>query len=181
MSQEQASMSNILPPATSVLQKLDIDPTLLKAIQPPSKRSQYRAIVNWITQYHPSDEATELEVVKGWLEAFHHLCEVGEWEKAAQLLFTKLHTSINEEFHDQLDVWGHHTELNQLYERVVHQLPPQFNAIVLNSMGRLWTTLGEYEKAIAYHEQSLAIDRELGQTAGVGASLGNLGVIYASI
>ena len=35
--------------------------------------------------------------------------------------------------------------------------------------------LGDARKAIEYHEQALAIDREVGDRRGEGADLGNLG------
>mgnify|MGYP001793163688 CR=1 FL=1 len=174
-------MNSILPPAEMILEKLEIDPKSLRSIKSVSERSQYRAVVNWLTRYSPQSESASLELVRGWLEAFHHLCELGAWEKATALLCSRLETATREELHDQLNLWGYHAELEQIYSRVVNRVPPKFNGIILNALGRLWTDLGDYEKAIDYHQQSLAVDEKLGQAQGVGASLGNLGIIYASI
>ncbi|NEZ54444.1 tetratricopeptide repeat protein [Adonisia turfae] len=174
-------MDSILPPADAILEKLEIEPKSVRTIKSAKKRSQYRAVINWLTRYSSSVGAGNLEQVRGWLEAFHHLCELEAWEKGATLLFSRLETETREELHDQLNIWGHHTELNQVYSRVANQISPKLNAIILNSLDRLWTDLGDYDKAIDYHKQSLAIDEELGQMQGVGASLGNLGIIYSSI
>jgi tetratricopeptide (TPR) repeat protein len=39
--------------------------------------------------------------------------------------------------------------------------------------------MNEIKRAMVYYEQALAIDREIGNQPGVGATLSNLGVIYA--
>jgi len=44
-----------------------------------------------------------------------------------------------------------------------------------------YDSLGEYEKAIAFHEQSLAVKREIGKRQGEATSLGNLGSAYDSL
>lgn len=173
-------MNSILPPSNVILKKLEIDLTFISKIKSPVKRSQYRAVINWFTIYHTEEKSNNLDIVRGWLEAFHHLCELEEWEKATLLLCSRLETATREEFHDQLDIWGYHIELSSIYSRVVDQIPPEFKALILNGLGRLWTNRGDYEKAIAFHKQSLEIDEKLGQMQGVGASLGNLGVIYYS-
>ena len=48
-------------------------------------------------------------------------------------------------------------------------------------MGLAYHSLGEYRKAIEYHEQSLKIKREIGNRLGEGGSLGNLGNAYHSL
>jgi tetratricopeptide (TPR) repeat protein len=51
----------------------------------------------------------------------------------------------------------------------------------LGDMGNAYLRLGDYRKAIDYHEQSLIISREIGNRLGEGASLGNLGTTYANL
>jgi tetratricopeptide (TPR) repeat protein len=48
-------------------------------------------------------------------------------------------------------------------------------------LGIAYHRLGDYRKAIEYHEQSLIIKREIGDRLGEGASLGNLGIAYYSL
>jgi len=45
----------------------------------------------------------------------------------------------------------------------------------LGNLGIAYDYLGEYRRAIEYHEQALAIDKEIGDRQGEGAALGNLG------
>jgi tetratricopeptide (TPR) repeat protein len=49
----------------------------------------------------------------------------------------------------------------------------------LNNLGILALDAGDPERAIAYLEETLAIDRELGNPAGIADSLGNLAGIFA--
>jgi tetratricopeptide (TPR) repeat protein len=51
----------------------------------------------------------------------------------------------------------------------------------LNNLGLAYFSLGEYRRAISFHEQSLEIKREIGDRRGEAASLGNLGNAYASL
>lgn len=56
-------------------------------------------------------------------------------------------------------------------------LPPALRARALNVAGNLSRDRADHERATAYHEQSLAIWRELGDRRGIARSLNNLGVI----
>jgi tetratricopeptide (TPR) repeat protein len=48
----------------------------------------------------------------------------------------------------------------------------------LGNLGIAYWNLGEYKKAIGYHEQRLVIAREIGDRQGEGNALGNLGLAY---
>ena len=51
----------------------------------------------------------------------------------------------------------------------------------LGNLGIAYYSLGEYRKAIEYHEQHLEISREIGDRLGEGNSLGNLGLAYTAL
>jgi tetratricopeptide (TPR) repeat protein len=51
----------------------------------------------------------------------------------------------------------------------------------LGNLGNAYTDLGEYRKAIQFHEQHLAIARETSDRQGEGTSLGNLGIAYKNL
>ena len=48
----------------------------------------------------------------------------------------------------------------------------------LGTLGLAYDSLGEYRRAIDYHEQHLGISREIGDRMGEGHALGNLGLAY---
>ncbi|MFE1745134.1 CHAT domain-containing protein, partial [Coleofasciculus sp. H7-2] len=51
----------------------------------------------------------------------------------------------------------------------------------LGNLGNAYDSLGDYAKAIEYHQQSLVIAREIKNRSGEGQSLGNLGNAYDSL
>ena len=51
----------------------------------------------------------------------------------------------------------------------------------LGNLGFAYDALGEFRRAIEYHEQGLEIDREIGDRRGEGTALGNLGNAYAAL
>ena len=52
---------------------------------------------------------------------------------------------------------------------------------IYNELGRAYYSLGGYDKAINYYQQSLAISQEIGDRNGEGKSLNNLGNAYHSL
>jgi tetratricopeptide (TPR) repeat protein len=51
----------------------------------------------------------------------------------------------------------------------------------LGNLGLAYSDLGEYRRAIEYHEQHLTIAREIGDRRGESGALGNLGSAYCSL
>jgi tetratricopeptide (TPR) repeat protein len=51
----------------------------------------------------------------------------------------------------------------------------------LGNMGTAYKNLGEYRRAIDYHENHLAIASEIGDQRGKGQALGNLGIAYKNL
>ena len=45
----------------------------------------------------------------------------------------------------------------------------------------VYDDLGQYEKALSYYEQALAIDRKIGDTRGEGYDLGNIGNVFQNL
>jgi tetratricopeptide (TPR) repeat protein len=53
-------------------------PTLdnIRSLSPRSNQIQYRAVKNWLTKYRPHSGSSNIETVRGVIEAFYHLCQV---------------------------------------------------------------------------------------------------------
>ena len=47
------------------------------------------------------------------------------------------------------------------------------------NLGNAYHSLGDYQKAIEYHEKHLKIAKEIGDRAGEGRAYGNLGNAYS--
>jgi tetratricopeptide (TPR) repeat protein len=177
---EQASKEvDFIPDSESVLVALGIDSVALKSTKMPRwKRTHYRAAINWLTKYKPQSEAPNLEKVRGYLEAFHHLCELEAWEAADKILFIRVTTPTTEELHKQLDTWGYYRERAELYIKILNKLSPSLNWIFAHSLGNTYYSIGEQAEAIKYYRLALAIAQEIQNRQLEIASLEGLGIVY---
>jgi hypothetical protein len=154
---------NITPPGEWMLANLGIDLAAPEFRElSPCKRAQYRAVKNWLTRYKVKPDASNLEKVRGYLEAFHHLCEVEDWERASQILFTHLKTPTNQALHNQLGHWGYYLEQIEIYSRILHKVATSTSSF-LNGLGNANQALGKYEIAIEYHQNGRHGTNKLGR------------------
>jgi len=144
------------------------------------EKANLRLAYYWLTIYQPEPGASNLEKVKGYLQAFRHFGKMGEWEKASQILLIKV-PPVDEDLGTQLRMWGYCEECIQLYSRLLGKLEQRWDGICLTGLGLAYDALGEYHKAIEHHQQSLQIAREIGDRSGEGRALGNLGNAYLSL
>ncbi|HYL98900.1 MAG TPA: tetratricopeptide repeat protein [Blastocatellia bacterium] len=103
------------------------------------------------------------------MEAFELLMEAEEHEDAASLLIDAT---------ELLDRWGFGRPLESLYTRVMSKVGKAARAGLLHNFGVLLQRRGEYDEALATYEESLGIQEELGNPAGVAISLHQIGMIY---
>ncbi|WP_250565906.1 hypothetical protein [Adonisia turfae] len=61
---------DILPSGKTILAELEIEQLTVRNIKPRSKRTHYRAILNWIVYYRTSSSSSNIGYVKGLLEIF---------------------------------------------------------------------------------------------------------------
>jgi tetratricopeptide (TPR) repeat protein len=172
---------NITPPGNSILSYLDIDPATVKSIKPLTKRTQYRAVINWIAKYKPAKDASNLDRVRGYLEAFHHLSEVEAWNQALKILVINIIEPENEQLHNQLFTWGYYKILSELYNRLLEPLAniaPYYQTIFLYGMGKVYYAQGYLEKAIEYYQQALELARTFPDYQQESAILNSLGLVY---
>ena len=133
-------MAEIVPDALSVLKQLGIEPSRVRLVQPASRRTQCQAVVNWLLRYRPKGKQAEgsdqLSQVKGYIEAFYHLCAIAEWERALTLISVRMNTPSRDILHYQLKLWGYAQERTDLYAALVGKGRDEaWNARVLQFLG----------------------------------------------
>lgn len=168
-------MVDIIPPSALVLAKIGIETSVVKSIKPCWKRTHYRAVINWLTKYKTQPYASNLEKIRAFLEAFHHLCEVEDWEKAGEVLGIPLNIPTNEELHLQLGKWGYYQQEIELYGRILGKLDVAWDCLCLNSLGNAYRSQGNYSASIAALQTYLEIALAIADRHGVGKALGGLG------
>ena len=174
-------MTNITPNGELVLREISLESATIKSIKPRRKRTQYRAVINWLTEYKPHSNASNLEKVKGYLEAFHHLCEVEDWQRATKIIDIPLNTPTNEKLRDILGTWGYYQEQKEIFDRLLDKLNDEWQCICLNGLGRYYYSTGRYQSAINYFNQSLVIAQENLLTEKEANILINLSSVYQEI
>lgn len=171
---------------------LGIEPESLKFIRPYWKRTHYRAVKNWLSKYKPEANASNLEQIRGYLEAFHHLCEVKEWQKAGVILSAPINTTIGIGYalYRQLEIWGsyneqlekgYYDELLEIYKRLSNyeNIPPDLCVLALVGLGNVYGRLANYPEAINYSQQALERSYATENLQGKSNALNNLGIAYA--
>jgi tetratricopeptide (TPR) repeat protein len=138
----------------------------------------YSAAEWWLTGYEPESD-DNLEQVRGYLEAFYHLCEIEKWEKAAILLFIRLNTPTHAELHLQLGTWGYYSEQIEIYTKICDKFTPTQNSIFLKNLGVAYRFLDNFPKANEYYSQALTLFLELGQKEEGAWILHEMGLIEA--
>ncbi|MGK7883632.1 MAG: tetratricopeptide repeat protein [Crocosphaera sp.] len=127
-----------------------------------------------ILQLHPNNKKT----MQPYLETFYHWCQLGDYDTAFDVL---------REVDRFLTLQGFYGVLVQSYSELVEAFQEENDphnwkyGASLTDLGVAYDSLGEYQTAIDYHQQSLTISREIGYRQGEGSSLGNLGVAYDSL
>ncbi len=138
----------MIPYSDSVLAEVGIAPSELKSIKPHWKRTQYRAIVNWLTKYQPPSSGSNLEMVRGYLETCYHFFQLEDWEKADRVLMIRVAGLTDEDLDDALGTWGAYSEQINLYQKLLGKLNHTRNISLLNGLGNACDTIGQFQTAI---------------------------------
>jgi tetratricopeptide (TPR) repeat protein len=102
------------------------------------------------------------------LAEFEHRVRAGDYDNACRTL-----DPIDS---DYLSLWGYYARLVELREGLAGQLTEaDLQTGNLSRLGYIYHALGQYERAIQFHEQALVMARQIGQRQVEGSILGNLG------
>ncbi|MCP2731784.1 tetratricopeptide repeat protein, partial [Symplocastrum sp. BBK-W-15] len=134
-----------------------------------------RAINYYLSKLKSPPWQTE-EDIKEYLEVFYHYCQLKEYIPAFDILrrcdyFLTLRgdSNIRVELYGQL-----------VQEWNLSKLEWQF-AASLTDLGNAYYSLGQYQLAIEYYQQSKEIFEEIGDRSGIAKSLMGLGNAYYSL
>ncbi len=174
------NLVDITSPNQLLLSKLGVDSNTLDFFNfPRPQRPHYRAIINWLTKYKPSLEASNLEKVKSYLEVCYHLFELEAWEIAINLLSVRLNTFSNQELGVQLGDWGYYREQINLYSKLLGKRDQQIDALCLKNLGTAYRWLTDFKEAQNHLDQSLALFQRLEDKEKSAEILHELGLLQA--
>ncbi len=110
----------------------------------------------WLNIYEPSENASDLERLEGYLEAFYHLCELSLWKEAYQVVCT---TIEEEALHKKLGSWGYYIQQIEIYEKLLNKIDASVDCICLYGLGYALYLLGQRQKSFKYYQVQLRIAR----------------------
>ncbi|MUG93389.1 tetratricopeptide repeat protein [Scytonema sp. UIC 10036] len=143
--------------------------------------SHLKAAFYWLNVYNPEPETSRLEQVRGYLEAFHHLCEISAWRSAYQILFTPTKTADAKQLYEQLRSWGYYSEQIELFSRLLGKLDSEVDCFCLQGLGRAYAYLDRVPQAMSYYKQQLELAKEIGNRQAEAQALGGLVGVYSSL
>jgi tetratricopeptide (TPR) repeat protein len=147
-------------------------------------RSAHQAALDYFLAHLPAPPWESLADLTAYLEGFYHAGELGEWQLAFDILNEERGgEGKNKSVDNFLDLQGFYRQQVQLYEQVIagSQREQDCYRNSLNRLGICCEYSGQYEKAIAYHQQHHDISEEIVNQREVAISLGNLGNCYYSL
>jgi len=183
------SLLQEFPPEYNVKQRqFQFLPLISMVVQdqanPEILRSAHQLALDYYLAHLPVPPWEYLEDLKEYLEAFHHAGELGEW----QLAYDILNEDRGGEEKDKsvnsfLDLQGFYRKQADHYEQVIagSQREQVCYRNSLSYLGSCYRSLGQYEKAITYHQQCHDISEEIGFRQGVAISLCGLGNCYDNL
>ncbi|WP_353738122.1 tetratricopeptide repeat protein [Microcystis sp. LE19-8.1F] len=136
-----------------------------------------KAIAYYLSIAQP-DSWEILNDVQPYLEIFYHHYQLTEYDNAFDILRAIDDFLTRRGYYQTLA--DYYLELVTVYQQQEEQTNWKYTAS-LTSLGNAYGSLGEYQKAIEFHQQSLAIKREIGDRGGEAKSYGNLGTVYGSL
>lgn len=154
---------------------------LLKADTQMWYQSECQAAHLWLTDYEPAPDSPNLETVRGYLEAFIHYCDAGDWESANDLFSKALKPPSKSELFWLLYRWGYYLEEIRICEQLVNHARPKVKVVCYNGIGIAHSALANYSQALIAYKESLKIARQIGDKRGESNAICNLGVVYKNL
>ena len=133
-----------------------------------------KAIAYYLSIAKPDSWET-LNDVQPYLEIFYHLYQLTDYDNAFDIL-RPIEDFLTRRGYYQI-LADYYLQLVTVYQQQEDQTHWKYTAS-LTSLGNVYYSLGEYQKAIEFHQQSLAITREIGDRGGEASSWFNLGLTY---
>jgi tetratricopeptide (TPR) repeat protein len=154
---------------------------MLKAEDKNWRNAEYRAAHLWLNTYRPTSGSSNLESLRGFLEAFDHYCEVEDWELASNV-YTQQLSLTDQPLCQQLLFWGYYNELIKISNILLsHEVTSKTKRICLSQIGASYRYLGNIKSSIDYCKKALRVSLETGDVLGEASALGNLGGSYLAV
>jgi len=139
------------------------------------QRSAHQQAINYYQSIAKQQPWYTKDDIQEYLEIFYHFYQLADYDSAFEAIW---------HCNDFLTLRGYYANQVELYGQLVSKWSKtndkenwHYTASLI-SLGNAYYSLGQYERAIAFYQQSLDIKKEIGDIRGESSSLGNLGNAY---
>ncbi|MEH2408655.1 MAG: tetratricopeptide repeat protein [Nostoc sp.] len=160
--------------------RFEFQPVVLEYVryQAGDQTEAHQRAINYYGSIAKQPPWTTKDDVKEYLEIFDHFYQLQDYDSAFDSIWI---------CNDFLSLRGYYIDQVELYGQLVSKWPEigdrenwNYRAAV-TSLGNAYNSLGQYQRAIEFHQQSLQISREIGDRNSEGRSFNNLGNAYKSL
>jgi len=131
--------------------------------------------------YFAEQLQAETVALEDVLECFYHHVQLRDYSAAYAVIVSATEWLDRQGLYQTLvNLYGQLVTAWQAHAPSTAEVQRQF-ANSLGNLGNAYRALGEYRRAVTFHEQALAIKQSIGTQGGEAVSLSNLGAAYFSL
>ncbi|MCL6753132.1 tetratricopeptide repeat protein, partial [Nostoc sp. CCCryo 231-06] len=160
--------------------RFEFQPVVLEYVryQAGDRTEAHQRAIDYYRSIAKQPPWTTKDDVKEYLEIFHHFYQLQNYDSAFDALWNcDNFLFLRGHYADQIELYG---QLVSKWKDIGDRENWNYRAS-LASLGNAYNSLGQYQRAIDFHQQSLEISREIGDRNSEGKSLANLGNAYNSL
>lgn len=148
-------------------------------LRPPTiqEKAHLRMAFYYLRLYKPDKDASIIEQIRGYIEAFHHFCQLSAWSAAWQVLEMPVFTG--KKLYEQFRDWGYYRKQVEIYPQLLGKIDPRIDCILYYQIGYAYYNLGQKETSRQYFQKQLDLAQEIGDKSLEALAWGRLGAVAA--
>lgn len=152
---------------------------IIPNLRPPTiqEKAHLRLAFYYLKLYKPEEDSSIIEQIRGYIEAFHHFCQLSAWSAAWQVLQMPVFTG--KKLYEQFRDWGYYREQVEIYPQLFGKLDTKTDCILYYQIGYAYYNLGQKETSRQYFQKQLDLAQQIGDKSLEALAWGNLGKIAA--
>ncbi|MFP4296494.1 MAG: tetratricopeptide repeat protein [Spirulinaceae cyanobacterium] len=142
------------------------------------EKAHLRMAFYYLRLYKSDKDASLIEQIRGYIEAFHHFCQLSAWSAAWQVLQMPVFTG--KKLYEQFRDWGYYREQVEIYPQLFGKIDSRTDCILYYQIGYAYYNLGQKETSRQYFQKQLDLAQQIGDKSLEALAWGNLGKIVAT-
>jgi tetratricopeptide (TPR) repeat protein len=144
------------------------------------RAAERKAANLWLVDYEAPQNASNLETLRGYLEAFEHYWNIADYQTVLPISSWLLQNKLS--LQEQLYTWSYFRDAIALNHKLLIASRRLQNIKIeqqaLSALGINYECIGDYENAVKYHDQHLTLAKNHSDYEGIMCVLGNLSAVF---